>query len=522
MIADTQTHVWQKNHTVIGEKNSPGMKLGIYHLLLTLFIALFLTACGTNDHDNVIRMGLTTAPTNLDPRFATDAISSRINRLLYRRLVEFDETGMPVPSLASWEQITPTHYRFTLLKKGRSFHHGKRLMAQDVKASYDSILDPKTGSPHRSTIEVIQRIEIEGDDQIDYFLKRPDSLFPGYLHIGVLPSDLIEKKHPFNTNPIGSGTFAFSRWSQEGVPRLLRLRDRQPFEFLPVADPSVRILKLLRGEVDMLQNDLPPELMVYLDGREGIEILKKPGNNFSYLGFNLKDAITGQHKIRRAIALGIDRESIIKYFLKDGAKPAQALLPPRHWAGAKGLKPILFDPQLAKALLKELGYSEQNPLRISYMTSTDPFRVRLATLIQNQLAQIGIQVEVQSHDWGTFYGDVKKGRFQLYSLSWVGIKTPDIFRYVFHSNSVPPDGANRGRFSSKVVDALIDQAEATADFTQKALHYQRLQQQLLADLPYVPLWYEDHVFISRDYITGYKLASDGNYDGLEHVQMKSR
>ncbi len=505
-----------------GKINSFGMKPGIPHLFLSIFIVLSLTACGSDEPDNTIRMGLTTAPTNLDPRFATDAVSSRINRLLYRRLVEFDESGMPIPSLASWEQITPTHYRFTLLDTGRNFHHGKQLVARDVKASYDSILDPRTASPHRSTIAVIKRIEIVGDDQIDYFLKRPDGLFPGYLHIGILPADLLAQKHPFNTNPVGSGPFSFHSWSQQGVPKLMRLRDQQSFEFLPVKDPSVRILKLLRGEIDMLQNDIPPELMIYLDGKKGISILKRPGNNFSYLGFNLQDEITSKLEIRRAIALGIDRAAIIKHFLRDGARPAQALLPPLHWAGAKGLKPIQFDPQQARIILKELGYSAQNPLTITYKTSTDPFRVRLATLIQNQLQQIGAKVEVQSHDWGTFYGDVKRGRFQLYSLSWVGIKTPDIFRYVFHSSSIPPDGANRGRFKSDIVDSLIDQAEATSDFTHKAQYYVRLQQQLLQELPYIPLWYEDHIFISRDSVTGYKLANDGNYDGLEHVEMKSR
>ncbi len=498
------------------------MRSGIYQFLLSLFIALALTSCDAPKPDSVIRMGLTTAPTNLDPRFATDAISSRINRLLYRHLVKFDETGMPVPSLASWKQITPTHYRFTLGDNGRSFHHGKRLVAQDVKATYDYILDPSNGSPHRSTVEVIQHIETEGEEHIDFYLKRPDSLFPGYLHIGVLPSDLIVQGHPFNTDPIGSGPFVFDGWPQQGIPRLIRLRDRQAFEFLPVADPSVRILKLLRGEIDMLQNDLPPELMNYLAGKEGIRILRKPGNNFSYLGFNLKDRITGQREIRRAIALGIDREEIIKYFLQGGARPAQALLPPRHWAGAKGLQPIPFDPEQARTILKGLGYSLRDPLRLKFKTSTDPFRVRLATLMQNQLSQIGIQVQVQSNDWGTFYGDVKQGRFQLYSLSWVGIKTPDIFRYVFHSDSIPPDGANRGHYSSKTVDALIDQAETTADFTQKTRLYHRVQEQLLRDLPYVPLWYEDHVFICRDSIIGYRLASDGNYDGLEQVQMRKR
>ena len=498
------------------------MWCSIRHNLFYLLLALVVTACSTSAPDNVIRMGLTTAPTNLDPRFATDAISSRINRLLYRRLVEFDPTGMPIPSLATWQLVTPTHYRFTLLDSGRSFHNGSRLVAADVKATFDSILDPATGSPHRATLDVIQRITIKDDDRIDFFLKRPDSLFPGYLNIGILPADLMRQGHKFSTQPIGSGPFIFSGWPQAGVARLTRIKDRQLFEFVPVADPSVRVLKLLRGEIDLLQNDLPPELVDYLAEKKGVRISRHPGNNFSYLGFNLQDRFTGQLTIRRAIAHAIDRNAIIKYFLNDGAVPAQALLPPQHWAGAKVLKPYSFDQQQAILLLRQAGFTRENPLHLSFKTSTDPFRVRLATLIQGQLSQVGIKLSIQSNDWGTFYGDIKGGRFQIYSLSWVGIKTPDIFRYVFHSTSVPPNGANRGRFNSEVVDAIIDQAETTADFSEKAKLYQRLQEQLLTELPYIPLWYEDHVFISRDYINGYQLASDGNYDGLAQITSEKR
>ena len=105
----------------------------------------------------------------------------------------------------------------------------------------------------------------------------------------------------------------------------------------------------------MLQNDLPPELLSYLEDKKGVNVIQGPVNNFSYLGFNLQDQFTGQRNIRRAIAYAIDREVIIKYFLKDGARPAQALLPPHHWAGAKGLKPYLFDQQQARILLQQAG-----------------------------------------------------------------------------------------------------------------------------------------------------------------------
>ncbi len=192
----------------------------------------------------------------------------------------------------------------------------------------------------------------------------------------------------------------------------------------------------MRGEVDILQNDLPPELLHYLAGKTGIEVHKHAGSNFSYLGFQLQDKDTGQWQVRRAIALAIDRRAIIRYVFRGAARPASALLVPEHWAGNAQLGSIETDLDRARALLAQAGYSAANPLRISYKTSSDPFRVRIATILQQQLGRVGIEVDVQSYDWGTFYGDIKAGRFQMYSLAWVGVKSPDIFRYAFHSQSL--------------------------------------------------------------------------------------
>jgi peptide/nickel transport system substrate-binding protein len=105
----------------------------------------------------------------------------------------------------------------------------------------------------------------------------------------------------------------------------------------------------------------------------------------------------------------------------------------------------------------------------------------------------------------------------MYSLSWVGIKNPDIFRYVFHSQSLPPKGANRGHYSSPMIDQLIEKAESSVSIEQRAVYYRRMQQALLQELPYVPLWYEEHFVASNDNISGYQLVKDGNYDGLASV-----
>jgi peptide/nickel transport system substrate-binding protein len=152
-----------------------------------------------------------------------------------------------------------------------------------------------------------------------------------------------------------------------------------------------------------------------------------------------------------------------------------------------------------------------------YKTSSDPFRIRLATIVQSQLREVGIEVELRSYDWGTFYGDIKAGRFQMYSLAWVGIKLPDIFRYAFHSASLPPQGANRGRLNDPQVDALIERAKVAAAQAEQARLYRRLQALLLERLPYVPLWFEDQFFAAREDIQGYTLDAHGAYDALLHT-----
>ncbi len=487
---------------------------------ILVFSIFMLPACAPVS-DSTLRIGLASAPVTLDPRFATDATSSRVNRLLYARLVEFDERQLPVPGIARWEMISSTHYRFILHAAdiGRIFSDGSRLTAQDVKATYDAVLNPDNASPHRATLSMIKRIDTPNDNTIDFYLDKPDLLFPGYLVIGILPASKIAAQHPFNQQPVGSGPFHFVAWPETGRLQLQRQRDQQNISFIRVSDATVRVLKLLRGELDMLQNDLSPELVTFLQNKPDINVTRTRGSNFTYLGFNLDDDITGQQDVRRAIALAIDRKKIIRYVMGGAARPASALLPPNHWAGNPALPDIKYDPDAARFLLAKHGYSLERPLSITYKTSTDAFRVRLATVLQSQLKAVGINVDLRSYDWGTFYGDIKAGNFQMFSLSWVGIKTPDVFRYIFHSDSVPPNGANRGRFQDNTVDHLIAVAGKAVTLESQGIAYGKLQQRLLETLPYVPLWYEDHVFISRKGISGYRLGLDGNYDGLRTVQM---
>lgn len=481
--------------------------------LALVLCALALVGC-SHPQSAGIRFGLASMPTTLDPRFATDAASSRIGRLIYQRLIEFDERVKPIGGIADWERPEPKHFRFTLNDKAMPFQNGDALTSADVKATYDFILDAKNGSPHRSSIAMIERIETPDARTIDFFLNRADPLFPGYLVIGILPKKLIESRYAFDHKPLGSGPFKFVGWPEDGRLMLARMIDAQAVEFLHVPNPTVRVLKLMRGEIDVMQNDLPPELVTHMANNRELTVGRQRGSNFAYLGFNMQDPVLSKLPVRQAIACAIDRQGIIDHVFGQAARPAEAVFPPDHWAGNPDLQGCGFNPDQARRHLKEAGFGSGSPLKIIYKTSSDPFRVRLATILQSQLAKVGIDVEIRSYDWGTFYGDIKNGHFQLFSLAWIGIKTPDIFRYAFHSESAPPKGANRGRFNNPELDALVAAAEGLDDLNAQAKIYAQIQTLLLQQLPYVPLWYEDHVYVARNSVHGYATNFDGNFDGL--------
>jgi peptide/nickel transport system substrate-binding protein len=370
--------------------------------LLIFFSLLFLWSCTVQPNNGAIHFAIAQTPLNLDPRYATDAASERVNRLIYQRLVEFDSASRVIPGIASWEQVSPKQYLFKLRQNLPAFHHHQPISAQDVKATYESLISLKN-SPHSAEFNNISGIQLVNANSLMFDLKQADDHFPEKLIIGILPADLIAQGHDFSHAPVGNGPLKFVGWESSLV--LQRLRDGKKIILTEVKDPTVRVLKLLRGEADLLQGDLPPELVKYLQTKPQVTVNSSKGANFSYLGLNMKDPILKQVKVRQAIAHAIDRKVIIDSVMVSQTRVASVILPPEHYAGNATLIPYEYNSGLAKQLLQEAGVAL--PLKLVYKTSTDAQRVRLATILQAQMAPAGIELEIRSLDWGTFFEDVK-------------------------------------------------------------------------------------------------------------------
>jgi len=479
----------------------------VFDNLARLSLALLcMLACACTQHPGIkhqheIVFATAQAPLNLDPRYATDAASERVNRLIYQSLVDFDSQSKPAASLASWVQVNSTEYRFTLNQPRALFHNQTPLKAGDVKATYDSLATLKD-SPHTAEFANVKSIKVLNDDTLIFQLKQADGHFPAKLIIGILPADLIAKHQDFSHQPLGNGPLKFVAWQNKLT--LQRVNDGQKFSLLEVKDPTVRVLKLLHGEVDLLQGELPPELVKHLQSKPDINVKTSIGANFSYLGLNMQDPVLKNLKVRQAMAHAIDRNAIISKVMVTNTRVASSILPPEHYTNSSNLPLYDYNPALAKQLLIAAGV--KLPLKLVYKTSTDAQRVRFATIMQAQMQPAGIDLEIRSLDWGTFFEDVKQGNFQLYGLTWVGIKTPEIYQKAFASNSIPPNGFNRGRYTDATLDTLLAHE-----------NWQAITIRIHQQLPYIPLWYEGQFAAMRKGINNYSPKPDGNWDDLATI-----
>lgn len=500
----------------------------LFYALLSCI--LLFTGCGGKGRDpGEFRVGLEAMPQNLDPRYAADAHSVRIVPLLFNGILKKTPEGGLAPDLAeSLETPSPTVY-VAKLKRGVRFSNGAELTSADVAATYLSAMDPANGSPMAGALEPLEAVETPDSRTIIFRLKRIYVSFPFSLTLGILPREDAKVKD-LGENLTGTGPFKLSgvksgeevrltpnTFSFEGKPKL----EKVVFRVLPNA--TTRMLEIRTGGIDLLQNAVPPYSVKFLEREAGLKVIREPGSSYQYLGFNHEDRILKNPKVRRALAHAVDRDAIISTVLSGQARPATMLFPPEHRAHAPGVAAPALNRKLSEALLDEAGYPDPDgpgPLprfTLSYKTSTDKTGLEVAALLADQFKKVGVDVEVRGFEWGTFFNDVKKGNFQLMSLRWVGLTDPDSLHYLFHSDSLPPKGANRGRYKSAEVDRLIDSSRGEAREAERLALYRKIQETLAADDAYVSLWWLDNVVVVRDEFSGFKVLPGGEYTSLAAV-----
>jgi peptide/nickel transport system substrate-binding protein len=213
---------------------------------------------------------------------------------------------------------------------------------------------------------------------------------------------------------------------------------------------------------------------------------------------------------------------MLQYLSRGFARPANSVLPPESWAYNGEVARYPYDPERAGQLLEQAGYPAGNGVRfhLTMKTSTEESTRLMAAVLQQQLRDVGIVLDIRTFEFATFFSDVTRGAFELYSLRWIGgNEDPDIFEYVFHSTRFPPHGANRGYYANPRVDALIDQARSQLDQNTRRRLYAEIQNVLAEQLPYINLWYQDNVLVHSKRVRNLTLNPSGNYDFLKTAEL---
>lgn len=494
-------------------------------LLILLALGLALGCTGQAIPAGYVRLALETDPLNLDPRLSIDAASVRVSQLLYNGLLRLDERGRLVGDLAESWRLEGDRVYTVQLKRGVRFHDGRELTATDVVHTFRSILDPALASPRREGLSRLAKVEAVGPLTVRFTLTEPHAPFLDELMQPVVPEGADKQ---FGSHPVGTGPFRLLRWLPgervelaafaghfAGAPHVPGLAIRI------IPDDTTRILELERGGLDLVQNLVGPDMVARLSANPRLTVLQSPGSIYCYLGFNLEDPLLRRPTVRRAVAHALDREAMIRHLLKGLGRPAESLLPESHWAYEPNLPRYGCDPALAERLLDAAGLPRRTDgwrFSLLYKTTQMDLSKRKAELIQNQLARVGIKVDIRSYEWATFFSDIQRGSFQLYSLDWVGLSDPDIYRYLFHSASIPPGGANRGRYRNPEVDQLLDEGRATLNFERRRDLYRRVQRIVARDLPYLSLWHYTNVVVMSRGLSGFTPHPDGSWYSLKDLR----
>jgi peptide/nickel transport system substrate-binding protein len=464
-------------------------------------------------------------PTNLDPRYATDAQSQHIDGLLFSSLLERDfQMKLHGDAAESWETPDPVTYVFHL-RPGITFHDGRPLTSTDVKATFDFILDPTNHSPKRGAFRTVASIETPNPSTIVFHLKEPYASFAwnlGRPAVGIVPANA---GPDFARHPIGSGPFRFVSQIQDdevvlshneayfrGVARVADVR------FRVVPDAIVRALELRKGSADLEVSSLSPDIIPELIRQPALGLTQRAGANLAYLGFNFADPLLNRREVRQALAFATDRETLIRYLLHGQARIADGILPPNHWAYDPNVTRYSYDASRAEKLLDAAGFQRRANgvrLHLTLKGSTDEQARLIGAALQEQWRRIGVDLELRPLELATLFSDAAKGNFQITYLRWVGANNdPDFFEFAFSSKRFPPDGANRGHYRNPRVDTLTDQIRSEMDLTKRKALCAEVQKILADDLPYLPLWFLDVVSVHRRELGDLALSPTADYDFL--------
>ena len=464
-----------------------------------------------SEYKDTLVYALNTDVQSLDPQIQNDTTSESVVKMLYNTLLKFEDDGTVVGDLAESWSVSEDKLTWTFnLKQGVKFHNGKELTSADVKATFDRALNAEAGGLR--TTEIIKMFTaVEAPDPYTVTITTDGPYGPMEslmcnMSLGIMDADYIEQYGLDLGTSVegenGTGPFKVVSWERDQEIVVERFDDYfgtpaklQTVVYTVIPEAASRVIALETGEVDVIDKPTDEDLARLEADTENFTVLRKPTISQRLFRFGCNDPIISNTKVRQAIVYAIDRQAIIDALFTGSAYPSTAPLAPVTF-GYSNLGEIEQDLELAKSLLAEAGYPDGFDTKI---VTTERYQngIELAEIISQQLAEIGINAEIEVWEWSAL------------SASWNGITADEFDQPIFIMGAGPSmrdaDGGlrglyttsetglndrNYGFYSNAEVDALIEQGMQETDQQKRVEIYKEAMEILYREDP-VAFWLFD-------------------------------
>jgi peptide/nickel transport system substrate-binding protein len=524
-------------------------------LFFLLLIITVLTSCGKKPegenakplpakptaYGDILVRGDIADASNLIPILSSDSASHSICNMIYNGLVKYDKDMNIVGDLAESWDISPDGLVITFhLRKGVKWHDGHPFTSEDVLYSYQVTIDPKTPTAYSGDFLKVKKVETPDDYTFKVIYDKPFAPALISWSSSILPRHLLAgkdiTKSTLARHPIGTGPYKFKEWA--AGQKIVLVSNPDYFEGRPYIDG--RITRIIPDSATMFLELRAQN--IGLMGLTPLQYTRQTENNlfkenfnkyqylsfaYTYLGYNLKNPLFTDKRVRQAISYAINKNEIINGVLLNLGKPAYGPYKPGTWAYNDKVKKYDYNPQKARELLREAGWTKINkegvlekdgkPFVFEIVVNQgNETRQKCAEIIQRQLKEIGIVVKIRVLEWSSFVTDfINKRRFDAVILGWTIPLDPDAYD-VWHSSKTAPEELNFISYKNLEADEMLEKGRSTFNQKERKKYYDRFQEILAEDQPYTFLYVPESLVIVNKRFRGIEPAPIG----LEHNYIK--
>ncbi|WP_373767366.1 ABC transporter substrate-binding protein [Glaesserella sp.] len=510
-------------------------------LMALTTVALCLGANNAYAESKTFTYCIEASPAYLNPQIGTDGATLDVGQAIYNRLVDFEAgTTNLVPSLAErWEISEDGKSYIFYLRKGVKFHANKAFTpsrefnADDVLFSINRQLDPNnpyykvSGGNYEFFLgmdmqNIIDKVEKLDDYRVKISLKQPNAPFLANLAMdfaaifsaeyadAMLKAGTPEK---VDTAPIGTGAFQFHSYQKDANVRFTSFEeywqgkakiDRLVFTVTP--DATVRLAKLQNNECQAMPYPNPADIKA-LQTDPNINVLEKAGMNIGYITLNQRKAPFDNQKVRQALNYAVNKSTILESVYQGAGMVAKNPMPPTIWGYNNDIKDDDYNPEKAKALLKEAGFENGFETELWAMPVARPYNPnarRMAEMIQADWEKVGVKTKIVSYEWGEYLKRMGDGEHTTGMMGWTGDNgDPDNFLNTLLSCNAVKQGSNYAGFCNPEYDKLVTQAAQISDKAKRTELYRQAQQIAKEQAVWLPIAHSTVYFPVRKEVTGY-------------------